>query len=88
MSHLTVLHVAGFGLGAEPPKVFHEVSLQHRVLSCAGHPAARVLHCVHASLWIIKSILPGRCASRSIVVSPRRPTTFFRRTAVSACVNR
>ena len=83
-----MLHVAGLGLGAEPPKVFHEDSLQHRVLSCAGHTAARVLHCMHASLWIMRSILPGRCASRSIVFSPHSPTTFFRRTAVSACVNR
>ena len=67
--------------------MFHEISLQHRVLSRAGHQAARVFHRIHASFWIIGCILPGRCASPSIVLSPRRPTTFFRRTAVSACIN-
>ena len=82
-----MLHVAGLGLGAEPRQVFHEVSLQHSVLSCAGHPAARVLHRIHASFWTIGCILPGRCASPSIVLSPRRPTTFFMRSAVSVCIN-
>jgi len=67
--------------------VFHEVLLQHRVLSRAGHPAARVLHRIHARYWIIGCILPGRCASPFIVLSPSRPTTFLRRTAGSACIN-
>jgi len=67
--------------------MFHEVSPEHGVLSRVGHPAARGLHCIHASLWIIACVLPGRCASPSMVLSPKSSTTFFRRTTATACVN-